>query len=199
MIIISAYGYSQSLTDFVVLRKQSDTLKSDTIYGTVILPHNGVFWNVKIKTASGEKKFKPKEVARIKAQNLYFASIPYGKSYAIVPRILDGEVELYFYYTGSDRLSFISKMQDDFNSDIAYDNHLMISESIWNATSNFYIFNRTTNQFIKITRSSEKFKENISEIFKSNESIYRKIKNGDYKPEQIGQIVKSYNNTFRRL
>jgi hypothetical protein len=193
------YTYAQNPIDYVILRNQSDTLGFDTIFGKVILPNNGVFWSVKIETASGEKKFKNKEVVRIQSGNLHFASIPYGKSYAIVPRILDGEIELYFYYTGSDRLSFISKMQDDFNSDISYDNHLMISESIWNATSNFYIFNQNINQFIKITKSSEKFKEDISEIFKSNESIYKKIKNGEYRPAQIGQIVKSYNNSFRKL
>ena len=199
MISISIYVHSQNPTDYVVLRKKSDTLKFDTIFGKVDLPNNGVFWNVKIKTSSCERKFKNKEVYRIKAGSLNFSSIPYGKSYAIVPRILAGEVELYFYYTGSDRLTFISQMQEDFNSDISYDNHLMISESIWNATSSFYIFNPSNDQYIKITRSTEKFKEEISEIFKSNDNIYRRIKNGQYRPEQIGHIVKLYNSSYIKL
>ncbi|MFN3445232.1 MAG: hypothetical protein ACK44D_05785 [Bacteroidia bacterium] len=198
-IFISIHVYAQSPTDYIILRKTSDTLTSDTIFGHVDLPKSGVFWNVKIKTPSGERKFKNKEVSRIKVGNLYFSSIPYGKSYAIVPRILDGEVELYFYYTGSDRLSFIPQMQEDFNRDISYDNHLIISEAIWNTTSNFYIFNRNTGQYIKLTNSTDKFKDEIAEIFKSNENIYKSIKSGKYGYEQIGYIVKLYNSSIRKL
>lgn len=197
-ITISVYAYSQNPTDYVVLRKGSDTLTVDTIFGHIDLPNNGVFWNVKIKTSSGERKFKNKDVTRIKAGDLYFSSIPYGKSYAIVPRILDGELELYFYYTGSDRLTFISQMKEDFNRDISYDNHLMISESIWNATSNFYIFIPRLDKYYKIPRSTDKFREEISEIFKADDDIYNKIMSGKYRPEQIGQIVKLYNRSLRK-
>lgn len=199
LIYISIPMFGQNSTDYVILKNTSDTLKADTIFGQVDLPKNGVFWNVKIKTPSGERKFKNREVSRIKVGNLYFSSIPYGKSYAIVPRILDGEVELYYYYTGADRLSFIPRMQSDFNRDISYDNHLLISEAIWNATSNFYIFNRSTNQYIKITGSSDKFRDEIAEVFKSNDNIYKNIKSGKYTPEHIGFIVKIYNSTFRKI
>lgn len=199
LLFTSIHVFAQSATDYIIIRKTGDTLTYDTIFGQVDLAKSGVFWNVKIKTSLGERKFKNKQVSRIKAGNLYFASIPYGKSHAIVPRILEGEVELFFYYTGSDRLSFIPQMQEDFNRDISYDNHLTISEAIWNATSNFYIFNRNTNQYIKLTKSLDKFKDEIAEIFKSNENIYRSIKSGKYRPEQIGYIVKLYNNTFRKL
>lgn len=188
---------AQNSVDFLVLRSKSDSLNSDTIFGQIDLPSNGVFWNVKIKTSTGVRKYKTKEVLRLQSGNIHFAGIPYGKSIAIVPRILEGEKELYFYYTGSDRLSFIPKMQNDFNRDIDYDNFLILSESIWNATSNFYIFDSISKKYYKVPKAKKKFIEEISELFKSNEEIYKRIKNGVYKPEHIGHIIHLYNRSIQ--
>lgn len=193
MTLISAFVYAQNSKDYIVLRNEDNSPKLDTIFGQIDLPSNGVFWNVKINTLSGEKKFKTKEVIGVKAGDLYFAGIPYGTSNAIVPRIIDGTIDLYFYYTGSDRLTFIPQMKEEFNRDVSYDDHLLISETIWNATSNFYIFDPSSNKYYKIPQSNDKFKEQISEVFKSNDEIYNKIKTGIYKPNQIAQIVKLYN------
>jgi hypothetical protein len=190
---VYVHAHGQILSDYVVLKSSSNSQKIDTLYGQVDLPNNGVFWNVQINTPSGKRKFKTKEVASLKAGYLYFASIPYGKSFAIVPRILSGEIELYFYYTGSDRLSFIPQMQEELNRDISYDDHLLLSESIWNATSNFYIFDKSKNKYFKVPRSIDKFKEQIAEIFKANQDIYNKIMSEEYRPNQIGLVIKRYN------
>ncbi len=183
--------------DYLVLKSKSDSVNTDTIFGQIDLPSDGVFWNVKIITSTGIRKYKTKEVLRLQSGNIHFAGIPYGKSNAIVPRILEGEKELYFYYTGSDRLSFIPKMQNDFNRDIDYDNFLILSESIWNATSNFYIFDSISKKYYKVPKAKKKFIEEISELFKSNEEIYKRIKNGVYKPEHIGHIIHLYNRSIQ--
>lgn len=198
LIFISMFVCAQHSTDYVVLSNVGDTLNNDTLFGEVDVPNNGVFWNVKIATDRGLRKLKNKEVARIKAGNLYFSGIPYGKSTAIVPKILDGEIELYFYYTGQDRLTFISQMQEDLSGEISYANPLMISQAIWDATSNFYVFNRSTNQYVKVAKSPTKFKNEVAEVFKLNQDIYQAIKNGKYQPEQIAYLVKLYNSSFVR-
>jgi glycine betaine/choline ABC-type transport system substrate-binding protein len=126
---------------------------------------------------------------------LHFASIPYGKSYAIVPRVIDGAIDLYFYYTGNDRLTFIYIMQEDFNGDVKYDDHYLVSEVIWNSTSYFYIYDSELDKYYKVPRSKNDFIERIADIFKANEKIYDKIRNGYYKPNQIPLIVKLYNDS----
>ncbi len=186
----------QDTMDFVVLRSEKNLLNNDTIFGMIEMPHKGVFWNVKIKTNSGKRKFKTKEVKGLKAGNLYFASIPYGKSNAIVPRIIQGKIDLYFYYTGSDRLSFIPKMQEEYKpiKNVSFYTPVAISNAIWDATSNFYILDPSSNKYLKIPRSKDKFIEQISFVFKSNEEIYNKIITGEYDPIQIGKIVNLFNN-----
>jgi hypothetical protein len=195
MIFISAYVYCQNSDDYVVLRNDGNSQNIDTIFGKIDLPSKGVFWNVKIKTLTGERKFKTKEVVELKAGNLYFASIPYGTSYAIVPRIIDGVIDLYFYYTGSDRLTFIPQMQEEFRLDTktSFNAPLLISNAIWDATSNFYIYDSVSHLYIKVPRSNDKFIEQVSHIFKGNDEIYKKIRTGEYKSEHIGRIVELYN------
>ena len=157
------------------------------------------FWNVKINTKSGTQKFKPKEVIKLRAGDYYFASIPYGKSYAIVPRVMDGAIDLYFYYTGSDRLSFISRMQEDFTGDVDYDDFFLISVAIWNSTGYFYVYNSDSDKYYKVSHSDKKFIEQISGLFEENKKLYNKIRNGEYKPNQIPLIVKLNNDSMAKI
>lgn len=198
LIVISNIGYSQKSEDFVVIRGEINSQINDTVFGEIELPSNGVFWNVKIITADGKRKFKNKDVLFLKSRELFFASIPYGKSFAIVPRIIEGKIDLYFYYTGSDRLSFIPKMQKEFrlNDMISFYAPLGISQLIWNATSNFYVYDKNSNDYIKVPKSNDKFIEEVSHVFIKNETIYNKIKTGDYKSEHIGRIVTLYNQSI---
>ncbi|MEZ4720363.1 MAG: hypothetical protein R2813_00630 [Flavobacteriales bacterium] len=197
--VLATIGYSQQSNDFVVLRNENKPETNDTVFGQVDLPSDGVFWSVKIITASGKKKFKTKEVLFLKAGNLFFASIPYGKSYAIVPRIVEGYIDLYFYYTGSDRLSFIPKMQKEFRLDekTSFYAPLGISQAIWKATSSFYIHDPKTKDYLKVPKSDDKFVEEISHVFIQNEDIYQRIVNGEYRSEQVGRIVTLYNQSIK--
>lgn len=192
-----ALSKGQNTDDYVVIRPENGSNTLDTIFGQIDLPNNGVFWNVKINTASGMRKFKTKDVICLQTGDLHFASIPYGKSYAIVPRVMDGAVDLYFYYTGSDRLTFINTMQEDFTGDVKYDDHYLVSEVIWNSTSYFYVYNSDLKTYYKVPRSKNDFIEQIADVFKANEKIYNKIRSGDYKPNQIPLIVKLYNDSMK--
>lgn len=192
-ICICTNVFAQQENQYVLLRPETKSEVPDTIYGRVNIPDNGVFWNVKITTSSGEMKFKTKEVLGIKVQNLYFASIPYGKSYAIVPRIVTGKLDLYYYYTGSDRLKYIDADNVDqlgYTGIIAVD----LSQIIWSKTSNFYLDNHMTEEFYKVPHANTEFKEQTAELFSDNPEVYNKIKSGTLGAKDMIEIVRLYNN-----
>jgi hypothetical protein len=193
LILISSISFGQIQSDYVVLRPINDTTTVDTVFGEVIIPRNGVFLNVKIETATGLKKFKSKQVLCLQAGDIHFASIKWGQSFAIVPRILEGNLDLYFYYTGQDRLSFIPQMKKELQANISYDDRLLISSAIWNASSNYYIYEPESKEYYKITGSKEKFKNEIAPLFIKHPEIYQKILDGTYEPKHVGWLVKIYN------
>ncbi len=219
--LLSILTLAQSPIDYVILRPKSDSLKPDTVYGVVELPKNGVFWNVKINTDSGQKKFKTSEVIALQADSLYFGSIPYGTSYAIVPRLLKGKLELYFYYVGDDRISFLregyipfaDKKEWDPDSSIYYDDLYVadprhaalwdlvillweVPEYIWERMSRYYIYDPRTDKYYKVPRGNRKFKRKIAPLFKDHQEIHSQILNEDLDPEEILLIVSQYNRDF---
>ena len=87
-------------------------------------------------------------------------------------------------------------MQEEYKpiKNVSFYAPVAISNAIWDATSNFYILDPSSNKYLKIPRSKNKFIEQISFVFKSNEEIYNKIITGEYDPIQIGKIVNLFNN-----
>lgn len=192
-ICVCSNVFAQQKNQYVILRPLTKSEVPDTIYGRVNIPKNGVFWKVRITTSSGEMKFKTKEVLGIQVQNLYFASIPYGKSYAIVPRIVTGTLDLYYYYTGSNRLKYIDADNVDqvgYTGIIAVD----LSQIIWNRTSNFYLDNHISEEFYKVPHANNEFKEQTAELFSGNPEIQNKIRSGALRAKDMIEIVRLYNN-----
>lgn len=186
-------AYGQNSKDYVILRPNEKTIQYDTIFGEIEMPKKGVFWNIKIQTKEGFKKFKNREVVGVQVEGMYFASIIYGKGCAIVPRLIGGRMELYYNYTGgSDRYQYVNQseiVKEGFSGIPPYD----LSQIIWDATSHFYITHPTTNEFHKIPRSNKKFREETSILFLDNPEIYNRISTGELGVENIIELVKLYN------
>ncbi|WP_321289083.1 hypothetical protein [uncultured Sunxiuqinia sp.] len=64
-------------------------------------------------------------------------------------------------------------------------------------TSFYYINWSKTDDFIKVPHSKNKIIDKIAYIFKGNEDIYNKIKNGDFKPSQIPLFVEKFNAEYQ--
>ena len=196
--ILTTVVFSQRMTDYVILKPKDKLIKPDTIFGQIDLPKNGIILKAKIKTSSGKKKYKIKEVIGFKAGDLYFASLPYSNGYVFAPRLIKGKIDLYFYCTGNGGYTYIyntGNMYVDLISSIIAN---ATKAAMVNITSYFYIYDYKTNEYYKIPHSENKFKEVIADIFKENPEVYRKIINGDYKPNQIPEIVELYNNSITK-
>jgi hypothetical protein len=184
-------GHGQS--DYIVLRAKAGAADVDTVFGTVNLPEDGVFsGKVKINTKGAEEKFKTKNIRCLRAANLHFASIRFGASYAIVPRIMHGPLELYFFYTGFDRLAFIPIEPELFTGDVSYDDQEP-AEGIWNRTSNFYLSKAGSDVFFEVPKSQKKFQKETPEFFKDNDTLYKRIIDEEFEPNQIPLMVALYN------
>jgi hypothetical protein len=187
--------YGQQSGDYVILRSENSYLKPDTIFGKIDLPKNGILLNVKILTEKGKEKYKIKETIGFQSGEVYFASLKYNKGYVFAPRLIEGTIDLFFYYTGTGGYTFFIRF-NNFKADLIVNAIGAAFQAIAvNMTSCYYIHDSKTDRYLRIPHSENTFKEQVSEIFRDNTEIYNKIISGYYKPNQIAEIVELYNSS----
>jgi hypothetical protein len=64
-------------------------------------------------------------------------------------------------------------------------------------TNCFYLFDRKTNMPLRVPRSMDRFAEEVAEVFKDDEDLYSRIKNAEFNPDRIAEIVQIYNKKSR--
>jgi hypothetical protein len=191
--------YGQNSSDYVILRHEYESAKPDTIFGKIGLPENGIILKVKIQTNNGKEKYKIKETIGFRAGEVYFASLKYNKGYVFAPRLIEGEIDLYFYYSGTGGYTYLFS-GDNLKADLISNSIGLAYEAVAvSMTSYYYIYDSKTDNYYRVPHSSKKFLEQISDIFKDNTDIYNKILNGTYKPHQIAEIVELYNNSKTKI
>jgi hypothetical protein len=199
----SVITYGQGSLDYVILKTQENQI-ADTIFGKIELPASGILLNVRIQTANGIEKYKIKEAIAFKSGELYFGSFAYNQGYVFAPRIIEGPMELYFYYSGSGGHNHIYTryviVSNDFKTGLIATVLANALQAVAvSATSYFYIVDPKTYKYMRVPHSLNNFIEDISEFFKNDEFLYTKIKNGDYKPNQIAEIVQTYNKNISEI
>ena len=198
-IIFSNLLFGQQTIDYVILKPENDSVKPDTIYGKIDLPKNGILLNVKIQTDKGKKKYKIKETTGFVSDGVYFASLVYNKGYVFAPRLIEGPIDLYFYYSGTGGYTYLFTV-GNFRADLMRNAIGAAYQAVAvSMTSYYYIHDSKTDKYYRVPHSGNKFQEQLSEIFKDNTEIYNKILNGDYKPNQIAEIVELYNKSITSL
>lgn len=168
--------------DYLILRPDKETTKQDTIWGDIILPENGVIVKVKIMTPNGLEKFKIKKTCEFHANGKYFARVPYSTGFVIAERLLKGTIDLYFYDTRIKNYNYSGGVIGG-----------AMASTMIGMTSFYYLKRNKTDNFIKVPHSKKKIIDDLAYIFKDNENIYNKIKNGDFEPWQVPSFVEKFN------
>lgn len=162
--------------DFVIV-KPTATTQTDTIFGEIIFPKNGLITKVKIQTNNEKLKFPPNKALAFKYGERYFASVPYNSRYNVfAERIKKGKIELYYYDSNP----------QSHNSGVA-------GVAATSLTSFFYIKLASTTDFIKVPHSRKKAATEISELFTDKPEIHNQIRSEDFRIWKLPEIVQKYN------
>ncbi len=206
-VILSFFLMSSFLTfgqyskDCVILRSRKKGVNQDTIFGRIVLPQKGRISTVNIQTEKGFRRYQTYETVGFKASDLYFGSFKYNGGYVFAPRIIEGKVELYFYYSGiggKEIKNYYVFLSDDIKTGLILTVVTNAVQAIAASnTSCFYLFDRKTNMPLRVPRSMDRFAEEVAEVFKDDEDLYSRIKNAEFNPDRIAEIVQIYNKKSR--
>jgi len=185
LLLLMLYAFftnGQNSKDYIILKNQTDSITTDTLFGKIEDPGSGFSLKIKINTSDGIKKIKIKDASEFVVDDKFYGCFQYKKSYVHAIRLIKGDISLFFYYSG--REGYYSGLIENVLQDIAAD-----------MTSYYYLKDNRTNRTIMVPHSKEKFKEQVADIFKDNDDLYEKIISGDFKPSQIAEIVTTYNDS----
>ena len=102
LIFYAFYSNGQNSKDYIVLKNQTESIKTDTLFGKIEDPGSGYSIKIKIITSDGLKKIKIKDVVEFVVDDNFYGCFPYkkNKTYVHAIRLIDGNISLFFYYNG---------------------------------------------------------------------------------------------------
>lgn len=178
LIVYSSVAFGQNDSDYVILRPTNTSNKTDTVFGNITIPKNGMVINVKIKTAEGKRKYHPDEAIGFLCGDKYFASVPYNsRGHVFAERIVKGKVDLCHY----------SSTPKNYNGGL-------MGVAVTGLTSFYFIKSDTTDEYIRVPHSKQKMVEEIASLFKDNEKVYHQITSEDFRTWDLTELVKQYDN-----
>ena len=163
--------------DYIIL-KHSEILQSDTVFGEIIFPKNGIITKAKISTTEGIEKYSPNKVIGFKYGERYFASVPYNShGNVFAERVANGKIDLCYYDTYS----------KDYTGGLT-------GAAAAELTSYYFIKSKKDDSYMKVPHSREKARDEIAVFFKDNEKIYNQVLSEEFRVWKLPDIVKEYNN-----
>ncbi len=163
--------------DYVLLRPQNNSSKIDTIFGEIIFPKKGIITKAKIIVNNEKMKYAPNKLIGFKFGERYFASVPYNSHENVfAERISNGKMDLCYYDTNPNGY-----------------NGGLIGATTTSLTSFYFIKLDTMENYLKVPHSRESARDEISFLFKDNETIYNQVLSEDFRVWKLPEIVKEYN------
>jgi hypothetical protein len=194
--LLSFYvAMAQKTGDYVVLVHLHPSFPGDTIYGEVLLK-NTTNCNVKIKLLNGKSEtYDAQKVKYFKANQDFFASIPYLDANVFAKRIQEGAIDLYF---------FDCKVQGGGVVGGALGGAIgaAIGGALGGMSSTALPrhFLKLKNQcdFIEIPHGSRKIKKTMEPIFANDKELQDKLMAKDFKEDQLSDLIKTFNSKMTK-
>ncbi len=182
LLFLFTIPYLNAQNDFIIPMAENHFDQGDTIFGTIKIPKNGFGGVVRIKTTSGKRKtFYPRQIFCFKASDIFVASIPYLDDKVFAQRIIQGNLELYYYNPG-----FIIYGLGGVGFSLG-------AISTASHTHFFIKKDSTSNKYMMVPHSTRKIRMELADFFKSNEKCYTFLKSSDFSEEKIPELIDLYN------